>query len=84
MCGEAELNLIHFNTVSGRKERENVGLNHFTVKTYYGDFNYMIINNNDPYSICQKQPLSVFHLWSLYCDLGSALDPREEFHVWTC
>lgn len=82
LCGEAELNLIHFNIVSGRKEGENLGLNPFAVRMYYGDFNYMIINN-DPYSTSQNQPLSVFLLWSSYYDMVSALAPREKFHVWT-
>ena len=69
--------------VSGRKEGENLGLNPFTVRIYYGDFNYMIINNNDPYSTLQNQPLSVFLVWSSYSDVGSALAPREKFHIWT-
>lgn len=59
------------------------GLNLFTLRMYYGDFNYMIIKNNYSYCISQKQPLSLFFLWKSYCDVASPLVPREKVHVWT-
>lgn len=82
MCGERELNLIYFNIMSGRKEGEKSGIKPLHCKDILWGLNYMKRNNNEPYSISQNQPLSVFFLWSSYCGVGSALAPREKFHVW--
>lgn len=74
---------VKINTLSYRCRKGREGLNLFTLRMHYADFNYMIIKDNDSYYISQKQPLLLFLLWSSYCDVASPLVPREKVHVWT-
>lgn len=48
--------------MSVRKEGGNLGFNLFMVRTYFGNFSYMInmINSSDPYSISQNQLYQYF------------------------